>query len=166
MKKIILASGFLFLGTAVTFAQENSDRNDAKEVSLAIKSQFAADFPGATNVHFTSEKNFNEVSFTQDKETISAYYNDRDLLVGTIQKQTFADLPENAKQEITKKYAGYAIANVIKFDDSESDETERILYGASFDDADNYFVELKNDSGAIVVKVNLSGGVDFLTTMK
>lgn len=165
MKKILLAAGILLISAMATFAQDDN-RDYANEADPGIKSQFTADFLDAKNVHFARVKNLNEVSFTQDKKNIDAYYDDKDQLVGTIRKESFVDLPDNAQKEIRNKYPGYAIANVVKYNDNESDDTEVILYGVSLNDADNYFVELKNDSKAIVVKVDPSGGVDYLTTMK
>ena len=57
-------------------------------------------------------------------------------------------------------------SGVVKYDDNESNDTDMILYGTAFNDADNYFVELKNDSEAIVVKVDLPGEVSFFTNMR
>ena len=112
-------------------------------------------------------KNFEEVLFTSDKEKLRAYYDYDSQLVGTTEKKSFADLPENAQKKIEKDYADYAIAEVIKFDDNESNDTDMILYGTSFEDADNYFVELKNNSKPpIIVKVDLLGGVSFFEEMK
>jgi hypothetical protein len=165
MKKIFFAAGILLVTASITFGQDNNNSGNA-EVSSLLKGQFATDFPDARDAHFVSEKNFDEVSFTQHKEKISAYYDETNQLVGTIQKKDFGDLPDHAKKEILKNYAGYTVTDIIKFDDNESEGEERILYGTSFDNGENYFVELKNDSRAIVVKVDLSGGVDFLTTMK
>ena len=165
MKKILLAAGAILIPAMATFAQDYN-RDYSKEADLVIKNQFTADFPDAKNVYFVRVKDLNEVSFTQNKEKINAYYDDRDQLLGTIRKESFTDLPDNAQKEIQNKYPGYTIGNVVKFDDSESDVTEIILYGKSLDDADNYFVELKNDSKAIVVKVDLSGEVNYLTTMR
>ncbi|HLX91348.1 MAG TPA: hypothetical protein VKR32_06675 [Puia sp.] len=165
MKKILLAAGIFLVTASVTFAQENDDRDNAV-VNPLIKSQFETDFPNATNVDFESKKSFDEVSFTQDKEKISAYYDYNDQLIGTVETKAFSDLPANAQKEILKKYADYTITGVVKFNDNESDHTEMILYGRSLNDADNYFVQLKNDSRIILVKVDLSGGIDFFTTMK
>jgi hypothetical protein len=164
MKKILLVAGTLLISAMTTFAQDYHG-DYAKEASPIIKSQFTADFPDAKNVHFALVKDLNEISFTQNKEKMNAYYDDRDQLLGTIRKVSFADLPDNAQKEIQHKYPDYTIANVVKFDDNECDNTEIILYGVSMDDADNYFVELKNDSKAMVVKVDLSGEVNYLTTM-
>jgi hypothetical protein len=165
MKKIFFAACILLLTVSITFGQGNDNSSNA-EVSSLLKSQFATDFPDARDAHFVSEKNFDEVSFTQHKEKISAYYDETNELVGTLQKTDFNDLPDNAKKEILKNYAGYTVIDVIKFDDNETVGVERNLYGISFDNGENYFVELKNDNRAIVLKVDLSGDVDFLTTMK
>ena len=165
MKKIFLAAGISLVTATVTFAQDNNDR-DNTSVSPVVKSQFSTDFPNAMNIDFESKKNFNEVSFMQDNEKISAYYDYNDQLIGTVEKKAFSDLPGDAQKEILKKYSDYTIAGVVKFNDNESDHLEMILYGTPLHDEDNYFVELKNDSSAIVVKVDLSGGVEFLTTMK
>jgi hypothetical protein len=165
MKKILLVAGTLLIPAMATFAQEYT-RDYASEADPMIKSQVTADFPDAKNIQFARVKDLNEVSFIQDKKKMNAYYDDGDQLVGTIQKESVADLPVNAQKEIQNKYPGYTIANVVKFDDNESDDSEMLLYGISLDDADNYFVELKNDSKAIAVKVDLSGGVNFFSTIK
>jgi hypothetical protein len=164
MKKIFLAAGISLVTATVTFAQDNN--RDNASVSPLVKSQFETDFPNATNIDFESKQNFDEVSFTQDKEKISAYYDNNEQLIGTVEKKSFSDLPGNAQKEILKKYAAYSVTGVVKFNDNESDHMEMILYGTSLHDGDNYFVELKSDDKTILVKVDLSGGIDFLTAMK
>ena len=154
MKKILLAAGIILIPGMAVFAQDP-----------IIKSAFTADFPDAENVHYARVKNLNEISFTQAKQEMYAYYDDNLDLIGTIRKDSLANLPENAKKEIQKKYPGYAISGVVTFDENGSDDLEMILDGTPMDDADNYFVELKNDSKALIVKVDLSGGVDYLTKM-
>jgi hypothetical protein len=165
MKKIVFAVGIFFATASVTFGQDN-DINSTAEVSPFLESQFMTDFPHASDAHFISEKNFDKVSFTQDKEKMSAYYDGTNRLVGTIEKKVFDDLPDNAKKEILKNYSDYTVADVIKFNDNESESVEIIMYGTSLDDEDNYFLELKKDNKAILLKVDLSGHVEFLTTMK
>lgn len=165
MKKILFAVCILLPAASVTFAQDN-DAAGSSEVSSFLKEQFTQDFPQASDAHFSSEKNFDEVSFTQGKERLTAYYDGTNQLVGTVQKQAFDDLPDNAKKDILKNYSDYAVADIIKFNDTESESVELVIYGTSFDDGDNYFVELKKDTQAILLKVDLSGNVEFLTTMK
>ena len=189
MKKIFLVAGILFTTTTVTFAHSTMDSKDRKEtrierkktrkelrrergaenrseVSDLTKDQFAIDFPDAKNVRFETTKNFDVVAFMSGEENLRAYYDDDSKLVGVTHEKSFADLPEKAQKEILEKYRGYTIAGIIKFDDNEDNDTDMILYATTFDDADNYFVELKNDSKAIVVKVDLQGEVSFFTNMK
>jgi hypothetical protein len=188
MKRIFLVAGILFITTTATFAQ-NHDRDDATEVTMLqidtrkeirrenrmenetkvndrTKNQFAIDFPRATDVHFVRTENFNEVSFTQGKEKLRAYYDDENQLVGTTEKKAFSDLPQHAQKVILEKYADYAIAEVIQFDDNANNETDMTLYGNSFNNADNYFVALRNDKEVIVLQADLSGDVSFFDTMK
>ncbi len=189
MKKLFLVAGSLLVTTTLTFAHSNNELSDARkgkseenvnrkeivkekrignldDVGVLTKSQFANDFPDATNVHFESTKDFDKISFVQGAKEFTAYYDYQSQLVGTTEKKSFADLPSNAQYEILRKYAGYAIADVVEFNDNQSDNSEMILYGNSYHDGDNYFVELKSNSKAILVKVDLSGRVDFATTLK
>ena len=186
MKKIFLAAGTILAAATISFAQNNSDAKQVKmertelrkevrkehrlensnEVSDLTKSQFAIDFSNAKNVRFVKTKEFDEVVFLSGKKKLTAYYDYDNELVGTTQEKTFADLPANAQKEILKKYADYNVDQVIKFDDNESNETDMIMYGTTFDDADNYFVELKNSSKAIILEVDLSGGVSLFKDIK
>jgi hypothetical protein len=164
MKKYLLVAGIVFMPVMALFAKDH-DRDSAISANLIIRSQFTTDFPDAKDVHFTRIKSLNKVSFTQEKEKMSAYYDDMGQLVGTIQQESFADLPATAQKGILAKYAGYIIADVVRFDDNESDDKERIMYGISLNDADNYFVELRKDNKEILVEVDLSGGVKYLNTI-
>jgi len=189
MKKIFLAAGVLFTTTTATLAQNMNDRDDATAMTMMPKdsrsatrretrmknetsvsdltrNQFASDFPDAANVHFIATANFDEVSFTKGRKQFRAYYDYENQLVGTTQKKAFSDLPQNAQKEILAKYADYTVAGVIKFDDNQTNETDMIMYGSSFNNADNYFVELRKDIKAIVLQVDLEGDVSFFTTMK
>jgi hypothetical protein len=189
MKKLFLVAGSLLVATTLTFAhpisklgetrkgqlEENDNRKEIineqgtgnqQDVSQLTKSQFANDFPDAMNVHFESTKDFDKISFMQGSREITAYYDYQSQLIGTTEKKAFADLPQNAQKAILEKYAGYAIADIVEFNDNQSNGTETILYGNSHDDGDNYFLELKTNGKAILVKVDLSGRVDFATTLK
>ena len=189
MKKLFLVAGSLLMATTLTFAHPNNGLSEARKGKLEendkrkemikeqrtgnhdvvggpTKSQFANDFPDAMNVHFESTKDFDKISFMQGSREITAYYDYQSQLIGTTEKKAFADLPQHAQKAILEKYAGYAIADIVEFNDNQSNGTETILYGSSHDDGDNYFLELKTNGKAILVKVDLSGRVDFATTLK
>jgi hypothetical protein len=165
MKKSFLVAATILMPVLTLFAHDSA-RDSANSANLIIRNQFTTDFPDAKDAHFARVENLNKMSFIQDKEKMSAYYDDGGQLVGTIHEKLFADLPGNAQKEIRHKYPNYAIAGVVKLEDDGSDYVERVEYGISMYDADNYFVELKNDTKAILVKVDLSGDVNYLTTVK
>jgi hypothetical protein len=192
MKKIFLATGIMMVA-ATTFAHDNIDRRARKEartekrevrreareernmarkaenqieVSNLTKEQFATDYPDARNVHYKKTNNYDEVFFTSGRKALRAYYDYDNKLVGTTQTKSFTDLPENAQKEILKKYAGYSIADVVLFRDNEDNNMDMILYDMPFDDADSYFVELKNDNKAIALRVDMPGYVYFFKDIK
>jgi hypothetical protein len=188
MKKIFLATGIMMVAAA-TFAQtgivearketriENKENRkelreerrlqNSNEVSDLTKDQFAADFHNAKNPLYSREQNFDVVAFTTGKnKKLRAYYDIDSKLVGTTQRKQYADLPENAQRRIQKQYAGYTPTVAIKFDDNQDNDMDMILYGTSFDDADNYFVELVKDSKKVVVKVNMAGDISYFTELK
>jgi hypothetical protein len=164
MKKSLLVASVLLMPVVALFAQ-NHDPDSAKVANFVISSQFNTDFPDAKDVHFARVKNLNKMYFKQERQKMSAYYDDRGQLVGTIRQESFADLPDNAQKGILHKYPDYVIADVVRFDDNESDDTERMVYGISMNDADNYFVELRKNNKEILVEVDLSGEISYLATI-
>ena len=129
------------------------------EVSYQTKQQFPGDFPGATNVSYVRNGNMDEVWFTQNGVQYKAFYDPEARLIGTTTKKSISDLPAVAQKEIQKKYSGYKIDRVILFDDNENNDSDMMLYGQQFADADNYFVEMHKDSKQMILQVNMSGEV-------
>jgi hypothetical protein len=187
MKRIFLSAGIMMAATSI-FAQdvahvsrkevkmENKEaRKDLRaesrlenkyEVSVLTKDQFTLDFPDAKDVLFERTAYFDEVSFKSGNENLRAYYDNSSKLIGTTEKKSFTDLPVNAQKKIKKEYAGYDAVDVIKFDDNEGNDMDMILYGTTFNDADNYFVELSKDNKTIVVEVSLLGAVSYFKAIR
>ncbi len=139
---------------------------EGKDVSYQSKQAFIADFgdvPGATWVRGTY---CDEVSFVKDGESKTAYYDYDAQLVGTVMKKTFSDLPAKAQRYIDQRYAGYTKGIVLFFDDNEFNETDMVLFGNRFDDADNYFIEVEKNNDKIVLQVDMNGDVSYFTKMK
>ncbi len=127
-------------------------------VSERAKNNFLVDFHGATNANWKRVDTFDEVTFkNKDGQDMKAFYDSDGVLVGTTQNKTFGDLPAAGQKEIKDKYKDYTVGKVIFFDDNEANDTDMILYGTQFDDADNYFVEMAKGTKKIVVQVNPKG---------
>ena len=121
---------------------------------------FMVDFPDVTNVSW-KRAGFEEASFTLNGKDRKAFYDYNNQLIGTTTEASYADLPANAQKEIEKYYKDYAPQSVFLFDDNEYNDRDMILYGNAFEDADNYFVELTNNTKTIVLQVNMEGLVSF-----
>jgi len=134
-------------------------------VSQFAKNNFYTDFGNIPNVQWRRDLNFDVASFSENGQKMEAFYDSDANLVGTTTIKTFADLPANAQSEIKSKYKDYSIGQVLFFDDNEWNETDMILYGSQFNDADNYFVELSKGNDKIVVRVDVPGYVYYFTKL-
>ena len=140
-------------------------RLEGNEVSSIAMNNFRKDFPRASNVQWTRADMFDEAGFSVDGKTYKAFYDYESNLVGTTTPKTIKDLPANAQKEISTKYKDYTPRGVLLFDDNQINETDMLLYGTQFDDADNYFVELAKGSDVIVVRVAMDGDVYFFKNL-
>jgi len=130
-------------------------------VSSKSMDQFDTDFGKVQNVVWKRSANFDEVTFTKDERKLTAFYDSDSKLVGTTEAKTFADVPANGQKEIKTKFREYSVGQVVLFDDNEANDTDMVLYGSQFDDADKYFVELTKGASKIVVEVSTNGAVSF-----
>jgi hypothetical protein len=166
---------FISLNSLQLNAQET--KNDGKtnkvplkklegtKVSELTKSQFIAEFGNIPDVQWSRTLNFDEAVFTKNGKRMTAWFDYTEKLVGTTSEANFADIPASGQKTIKSRYKDYGIDKVILYDDNEANETDMILYGLQFDDADNYFVELSKGKDHIVVMVNMEGVVSFFKQM-
>jgi hypothetical protein len=138
---------------------------EGKEVSMRAKQSFQSDFGNIPATTWKRSGNYDEATFMKDGTKTTAYYDADASLVGTVAWKTYADIPQRAQKYIDKKYAGYAKEEVLMFDDNEANDTDMVLYGHQFDDADNYFVEISNAGKKKVLQVTLAGDVMDFTSM-
>jgi hypothetical protein len=194
MKKLFIVSGVLSLLAVSATAQDVDlsirsyaivkNQNNVSEPSLSVNkkrdlSEFELkNFSNQTRANFYSDfgyipitnweitDQFDKISFMKNNILYTAYYDSNSELVGTISIASVSDLPAHALQDISKKYNGYTVGNIVFYDDNESNQTDMMYYGQQFDTEDKYFVELQNDKEKIVVQVNTVGDVSFFRTLK
>lgn len=130
-------------------------------VSSRSKDSFYADFGQPSDVQWVRGPQFDEATFTKDGQKQTAYYDDRFMLVGTTADKKFADIPAKAQQDIRKHFKGYAIGAVVEYKDNQNNDTNMLLYGTQFDDADHYFVTVSKGKEANVLMVKTDGEVSF-----
>jgi hypothetical protein len=171
MKKFLLLSAtaiFTIVGTVNAQTNETQVKNDFKKLDQqekdsrmekkenkkelreqkgkAVNEQarqgFYRDF-GNISTAWTMNVYYDKANFTKYGQTMIAYYDYDGNLVGTTMDKNFSDLPANAQNYINKKYSLYSKEDVIFFDNNELNATDMVLGDNQFDDADNYFVDLK-----------------------
>jgi hypothetical protein len=128
-------------------------------VAVLSKNNFITDFADISNVVWKRTNNFDEATFTKDGQKLTAYYDYDSKLVGTTSEKTFADIPAKGQKEIKAKYKDFSIDKVIFFDDNEYNESDMLLWGSQFDDADNYFVVLSKAQNKLILRVDTEGNV-------
>ena len=192
MKKLVIYSTtiMMIMFSTTLYAREenkmamNSGRKSAKMDSKAERMKFNinerdlvsdmsinafdARFENAKNVVWEKDNIYDEVMFTKDGIRYKAFYDINSNLVGTTTDKTFADLPKDAQKEIKKQFKDYSVDKVIFFKDNEFNDGNVRLYGAQFEDADNYFVELSDHSKNknIILQVNPEGNVCFFKELQ
>lgn len=134
---------------------------EGNKVSQIAKENFIVDFGTIPDVRWQRLGTFDEAIFKKNGKEMIANYDIDGKLVGTTQVVTYAEVPARGQQEISKRYKDYKVTTVIFYDDNEANDTDMIMYGIQFDDADNWFVELAKGTEKLVVKVDKEGEVTF-----
>lgn len=185
MKHVFIFGSMLLFTVTTAFSQDELAFNDAsnssshkitksqREENRAIRREkalteptymaeqnFETDFPNATNVTW-KKIGIEEACFTLNGKEMKAFYDYNNELIGTTTPVSFLDMPVNARNYIDKHFSDYTTQSVILYDDNEYNQSDMVLYGNVFADADNYFVELSNNNKRIVLEVNMEGLVTF-----
>ena len=136
-------------------------KQEGKEASYQSQEAFYSDFGNVQVISTERTTYFDEITFKKDNQVMKAFYDENFRLVGTTENKNFDDLPLKAQKFIDEKYSGYSKESVLLFDDNELNETDMILFGTQFEDADNYFIELQKDQRKIILQVSMSGDVNY-----
>lgn len=158
-----------FASHKITKSQREESRSVRREKAATTpnyttEQHFEIDFPNAAHVSW-KRAGFEEAAFTLAGKEMKAFYDYDHALTGTTTTVDYSALPGAARRYIAKHYHDYTPQQVILFDDNEYNESDMVLYGNPFDDADNYFVELWNNNKAIVLQVNMQGLVTYFTDL-
>jgi hypothetical protein len=149
----------------ITKSQREENRAIKREKALTeptymAEQNFETEFPDATNVTW-KKIGIEEASFTLNGKEMKAFYDYNNELIGTTTPVSYSAIPAIARNYIEKHLSDYTTQSVILYDDNEYNQSDMVLYGNAFADADNYFVELSNNNKRIVLEVNMEGLVTF-----
>lgn len=141
-------------------------RLEGSNVSNRVKENFNDDFGNKADVVWTRGEFYDVAKFTEDGYAKKAYYDFDAQLIGVTWFVTFADMPERAKEKINEKYGDYEIGEVLFYDDNEKVDVDFFIYDSQFKHEDNYFVDVKNESQHIILRIDSEGGVHFFKEFK
>ncbi len=150
-------------GRKVDTQIENTDMNNAS--STIDRINFIADFGEIPGAVWKGSTKYNEVTFWNNRELITAYYDHQGKLIGTTSERKFSDLPVSAQRIINSRYKDYKIGEVILSEDHKHNDIDGIVYGVKFKYADNYFLQLTKGESRIILEVNPEGEVYLYTEL-
>lgn len=180
MKKLLLLAAICSSAVIGLYAQNNdvalANTSKARQhktlpklkgtdVSYQTKEQFKVDFPNVPVKSWKRGELFDEVVFVRSNTQTTAFYDENAKLVGTTETKQLSDVPQKARDYISKKYAGYTVTDVMLFDDNEDNATDMVLFDRQFEDADNYFIELQKGKERIVLASDPAGQVSYFTRL-
>lgn len=123
---------------AVTLATSAFAAGTEKVSHLVLKN-FASEFTHASNVSWSITEDYVKASFIANKTKMQAFYTPNGDFIGTSTAISLDDLTTRVKRTIAKKFSGYTVKEVIRFDKEDHE-------GA-------YFVSAENEKESLVIKV-------------
>jgi hypothetical protein len=139
---------------------------DGSEVPATTKARFTEEYGNISAVQWERQDYFDEATFTKDGKVMKAYFDTDGELVGTVNEDTFNNIPQKAGKIIQKEYPDYKVGDVVYYTDNLEQEGDIYLFGNEMESASNYFVELSNINKRLIVKVTPEGDVSFFKELK
>lgn len=144
MKKLLITAVLAIAVAAGSFAAP-------KKVSSAILASFNLQFKEASDVTWLITNDYTKAGFTAGNTNMEVYYNSGGDIIGTSKSINIDELPINARKSFDKKFAGYEVKEVIRFE--------------GFDEA-AYYISCENEKAALIVKVNNENDVSLFKKTK
>jgi len=158
MKKLFITAAIATLFSASVFADGTKKAKTEVNVSYSVLNQFTADFSDASNVVWTVNGSFQKADFISGDVKKTAFYNLQGQFVALTQDVDARAIPAKTQKEIAENYKGYTVNEVIVIQNNtelnpDADETA-------------YFVDLKNDTKEVLVKITPEAHIEFYKQVK
>ena len=158
MKKLIITAAIAMIGLT-TFAADGGKKNTSEAgVSTTVLNRFAADFSNVKDAKWTVSATSQKAVFVQNAIEYTAYYDLQGEFIGTTNRVSYDIVVEKeAKEAIAKKYDGYKVDEVIKFNYAGKDSDVSPLV---------YFIDLKKGDKEVVLRTAPGEAVSFYKQVK
>lgn len=158
MKKLFITAAIATMFSFTALAEDGGKKNTSEAgISKTALTHFATDFYTVTDVTWSISANCQKAIFLQDGITTTAFYDLSGQFIGTTNKVDYAIIPFDDKETIAKKYAGYEVAEVIKFNYAGGDSSVNTIV---------YFIDLKKDGSEVILKTSPGESLSFYKKIK
>ncbi len=158
MKKIFLTLATAGILTTSAFAKiDGGKKAETVTVSFSVQAEFDGQFGDATNVVWAITPNCQKATFVENGTKKTAFYNLQGEYLGVTENVDYTAIAAHAQKEIAAKYNGYKVSEIIKLTTNDTN--------VNFDQV-VYFVDLKNDTNEVLLRVTPSAGVYFFKQVK
>jgi hypothetical protein len=170
MKKVYITAlliGSLSISSVFAFDGGKKDKAKAESsVSNTVLNQFTYEFKGAKAITWTVDGNCQKALFTLDGKVMTAFYSLSGEYLGVTHNIAFDKIPADAQKEITEKYKGYAVGDIIEFQPAVTNSASIYSFSSYSDDEKVYFVDLKSDKEEFLLRVTPNASVYFFKQVK
>jgi hypothetical protein len=159
MKKLFITAATAILFSVTAFAADGGKKTPITgedKISYVVLSQFDAQFSTAKNPAWTVTSNLEKVTFRLDGAKMTAFYDLSGEYLGTTQTIAFKNIPYYAQEDVTAKYAGYTVKEVIKYETNGNPDVSPVAY----------FVDLQKTGSEVLVKVIPGEKIALFKTIK
>ncbi len=138
MRKLFISA--LLAPTLATSAFANGGNN----VNYFVQKSFETQFKDASNVEWSTGKEYTKATFVLKNEKMEAFYNLNGEILGTSRTASLDELPVRSKRAFAKKFKGYTVKEAIRFEGT---------------DESAYFISAENEKGSVIFKIEDNGTV-------
>jgi hypothetical protein len=159
MKKIFITAAIATMFSITAFAADGGKKNKSEAgISTTVLNNFAANFSEVKDAVWTISSTTQKATFLLNGVETTAFYDLAGEYIGTTNKVDYAIIPFEAKETIAKKYAGYAVSEVIKFKyEGAKAEIDPVVY----------FIDLKKgETSEVVLRIAPGENLAFYKQVK
>ena len=159
MKKLFITAAIATMFSVTAFAAKTGKTTittGEDKISYTVLNQFNNQFKDAKGAAWAVTPNCEKVTFTLEGTQLTAFYDLAGEYLGATEAIGFKNIPFSAQEDITAKYAGYVVKEVIKYDSNGNPDVSPVAY----------FVDLQKTGSELLVKVVPGEKIALFKTIK
>jgi F0F1-type ATP synthase gamma subunit len=158
MKKLLITT-LIVVGLSTSLFADRIRKNDVNaKASYTVLKRFSKDYPNAKDVKWSINKKFQKADFIKNNIKMTAFYNRQNQFVALKMVIDAKIIPVSTQKEIASQYADCVVNEffLVQYNTEINPDAEEATY----------FVDLKNDSKEIVVRISHDAHIHFFARIK